>query len=49
MEHFLSNLDGFENFIVLYEGSTGIFSLATTKEINRDFVLIWAVEISDHV
>ena len=29
MEHFLSNLHGFENFIVLYEGSTGMFSLTT--------------------
>ena len=29
VEHFLSNLNGFENFIVLYEGSTGTFSLAT--------------------
>ena len=35
VEHFLSNLNGFENFIVLYEGYTGTFSLATAQEIKR--------------
>ena len=40
VEHFLSNLNGFKNFIILCEGSTGIYPLVTAEEINRDFVLI---------